>query len=307
MTSFIQNITSADKTILQKTLSHWRPQSKNYEDSWGYIIQATRNMGGRWYDPATQSLVFFGRKPLDKSTLVISNFFAEPKHLKSIIEELCSTLNISQTVLKNINPQDIKKFTPYGFREYYDNEQWDDFSRFDDQTYPQLMIDLQKVKESKGLGYAYLRKIIHKNSRAHIRPYKGSDREGVFAIFTALDGTTAKSYIEQSQGMYYNSHSMYPSAGLDKYVVIDEAINEIVGFTATSTITTKTAAFAALIFKPNAEVSPVWGAYQVLLMLYQKGFQQINVGGSETEGTYFFKHRTFRPVEELQKTHLVYE
>lgn len=305
MSSFIHTITSADKAILQQARSYWRPQSKNHEDSWGYIIQATRNMGGRWYDPVTQSLVFFGRKPLDNNTLVIPNFFAEPEHLKSIIEELQLTFNVSKTVLKNINPQDIEKFTPYGFWQYYANEQWDDFSRFDDQTYPQLVIDLKVLAEKKGPGYGELRRCLHKVSFTSIRSYNDKDRDAVLSIFKEKDAD--KFLPKQFWGMYYESHKMFPDADIEKFVITDKKTDKVLGFTATSDISSTTSAMVAGIFAPGIKLESVWGLYSTLLIKHQQGFKFANVGGFETKETYNFVRRAFRPVEELQRIHLVYE
>ena len=295
MTSFIDTITPADKAILQQAVSRWRPNLKNYEDSWGYIIQATRNMGGRWYNPATQTLVFFCRKPHDDNTLVIPNFFAEPEHLKSIIEELQSNFNVSQTVLKNINPQDIEKFIPYGFRQYYDNEQWDDFARFDDQTYPQLVIDLKALAEKKGQGYRHLRRYLRKTTFASIRNYKDKDRDDVLSIF------------RKKGGMYYESHKMYPDADIDKFVIIDKRTESILGFTAALDLSSTATTLVASLFLPHIRFESSLGTYSTLLTKYKQGFMFANIGGFETKGTYRFYRGSFRPVEEVQKTHLVYE
>jgi hypothetical protein len=99
---------------------------------------------------------------------------------------------------------------------------------------------------------------------------------------------------------------MYATADIDKYVILDKTSGEIIGFTATSNISPKTTAYVASIFKPGVKVASVWGIYQTLLIKYQEKFEFANLGGCETEGTYNFMRRTFRPVERIEKVHLIY-
>jgi hypothetical protein len=100
---------------------------------------------------------------------------------------------------------------------------------------------------------------------------------------------------------------MYPAADLDKFIIASDATDEVIGFITLSAITSETIAPVASLFKPDAGVAHIWGVYQTLLAMYLKGYKQVNFGGCETEGTYLFKREKFRPVEELEKTHLVYD
>ena len=303
MFPLLTTITPSDKSLFYKTLSRWRPDSKNYEDSWGYIIQATRYDGHKWYDPTTESLIFFGRKSLTDQTLIIPNFFAEIADLKKVLHATQSDLSSHKVILKNISNKNIKKFNDQGFRLYRDDEQWDSLARFDDQTYPQLLIDLKKILLKKGQKYRQLRRFLRKSEHATIREYNKLDKNAVLNIFREKDSYLAK----PNQQMYYQSHAMYPDADLYKFVIIDEQINEIIGFTAFSSITSKTAASVASQFKPDSGAISIWGAYQTSMQAYQKGFMQINLGGSETKGPYNFLREKFNPIEEIKKTHLVFE
>ena len=76
---------------------------------------------------------------------------------------------------------------------------------------------------------------------------------------------------------------------------------------ATSDISSLYTTLVSSIFKVNIKVERVWGIYQTLLAKYQAGFKLLNLGGSETSGTYIFLKRKFRPIEEVKKTHLVYD
>ncbi|MEK7570717.1 MAG: hypothetical protein AAB553_00450 [Patescibacteria group bacterium] len=308
LTAFLSSITPEDKYLLKQAISKFRPGSKNYEDSWGYIIQATRYRGFKWYDRQTDSLIFWGRKSDKDSRIVIPSFFANLDQLTYVINKVQKTLQTSNTILKNINIEDIDKFCSYGFRPYKEEETWTKEARFDDQTYPNSIVDLEKLLQLQGKDYHHLRKALRKDSYALIRKYKESDKDSVLRVFALRDGNSLNSSTSAYlKGMFYASHEMYPSASMEKFVVIDKISREVIGFTAFSEINSTNAAFVALIFKPGIKLASVWGIYQTLVIAYKKGFKTINFGGSEIEGTYVFVKRTFKPIEYIQKTHLVYD
>lgn len=301
-----KEIISSDKGLLQKAVKKNRPSSKNYDDSWGYVIQATRYQGFKWNDPHNKALIFFGRKSDEDSQLVVSTFFAEPKYLARVLSFLQGELGTSKTILKNVNTEDVPKFLRNGFRPYKKDEYWDETTRFDDQTHPQLVIKLENLANPRGGPYKNLRTVLNRKPELGIRKYSGDDREKVFDLL-ALKDNNANENMNKLKGMYYVSHAMYPTADIDKYVIFDTRTGEIVGFTATSDISPKTTAFVASIFKPGVKVASVWGIYNTLLLKYRDKYQFANVGGCETEGTYNFMRRTFQPYKEIAKTHLIYD
>jgi hypothetical protein len=304
--AYMRDITASDKGLLQKVVKHKRPQSKNYEDSWGYVIQASRYGGFRWYDPQNKSLIFFGRKNDSDTRLVVPSFFASPKYLAKVIEILQINLKCSHTIIKNVNSEDVEDFLPYGFRPYTANECWDSLIQFDDQTFPQQIIKLESLINHKGGRYKNLRTALHKNPDLAIRKYISDDKERVLNLFALKDGNASDSK-NKTKGMYYTSHALYATADIDKYVIFDKITGKIVGFTATSDISSNVTAYVASIFKPGIKVASVWGIYHTLLLKYQEKYKYVNLGGCETEGTYDFMRRTFQPFKKIAKTHLVYD
>lgn len=314
--SEVSKLMRSDKKLLKKALQLYRPNSKSYEDSWGYIIQATRYGGFKWYDEKSNSLIFFGRKSDNDPTLVVPNFFAEPKYLASVLAKIQKEVKTSKTILKNINPDQIEQFTPYDFRPYRKNEYWNAQYKLDDQTYPQGIVDLEQVVESKGKMYHPLRRALNKNPDVIFRKYKASDKKAVLELFALKDSY----YGIQEHGMYYVSHAMYPTAAVDKYVITDSKNNEILGFIATSNINKTNTTLVASIFKHDLKIDTskrigdargyivsIWGIYHTFIEKYKEGYKVINIGGKESVKTYNFFYRTFHPVGELYKTHLVFD
>ena len=315
--SEVSKLVPSDKKLLQKAIQQFRPDSKNYEDAWGYIIQATRYGGFKWYDPKTGSLIFFGKKSDNDPTLVVPNFFAEPKYLAGILTKVQRAVKSSKTILKNIDPDEITLYTPFDFRPYRKNEYWNAQYRFDDQTFPQGIIDLKQTTEAHGKMYHPLRRALNKNPYISFRKYQASDKKAVLDLFSSKDRTLNGI---QEKGIYYVSHAMYPTANLDKYVVTDDETGEILGFIATSEINQKYTTLVASIFRRGLTVNTskrtedtrsyivsIWGIYHTFVEKYKEGYRFINVGGNESIKPYTFLQRTFHPFIELPKTHLVFD
>lgn len=302
--SFLSEINPHDNLVLENTIKKLRPNSQNYEDSWGYVIQATRYGGFKWHDTRSGELIFFGRKSEKDSTLVVPIFFATPAYLNTVINTIQHRMNTFHTILKNVNPVDIEAFLPYGFRIYKKNEGWDNLARFDDQTYPQLLIALKQLQEAKGPKYENLRAALRKPTGITFRKYINNDKKDVLKIFSLKDKAYSKKN-EQSNNPYLTSHAMYPTAKVDKFVTVNNNTNEIIGFTAASDISSTTTALVASGFKEK-KVS-IWSIYQTLMKKYQEGFLYATLGGCESEPTYKFKREKFRPIKEIEKTHLVYD
>lgn len=298
-------LTTYDKALFQETVLKFRPISNYYEDSWGYIIQATRYGGFKWYNKNTGSLILFCRKSSTDNTLVVPNFFAKMPYLKKVLHQILEIEHGNKVIFKNIDPSHKKAFISKGFREYKHSEYWDKFAKFDDQTYPQLVIDLHKLAVHKGRPYRNLRTALRKRPNVIFREYKDIDKDQVLNIFALRDGIKNNTFSKE-EGMYYASHAMYPDANIDKFVIVENITNEILGFIAASDISTRNTTLVASIFKPGVKVESIWGMYQAMLVKHQEGFRQINIGGFETEGTYNFLRRSFRPVQQIERTHLLY-
>lgn len=299
---YVSRITDDDQALLELTQQKFRPQSYYYEDSWGYILQSTRYGGFKWYDPTNGSLIFFGKKSMSDDTLVVPCFFAEPEYLIYVLKKICN----NRAILKNINKIDTNKFLSLGFREYNELEAWDNFTKYDDQTYPQSIVDLKLVTELKGKIYHHLRKTLRKEIHAAIYKYNDEYYNDVLNIFAMKDGYTFYDK-EKIHGMYYSSHEMYVTANIDKYVIIDILSNNVLGFTAISRISNDNAAFVALLFKPTIKYASVWGIYKTLEETYKRGYKTVNFGGSESEGTDTFVKRNFHPILQIEKVHLIFE
>src|SRR5258708_36746953 len=91
-------IVPADRELLYNAVIKFRPNSKNYEDSWGYVIQATRYHGFKVYDPKTGSLIFFGNKAPHDKTLVVPTFCAKPEYLHQVVRRIQIERKVPQVI-----------------------------------------------------------------------------------------------------------------------------------------------------------------------------------------------------------------
>jgi hypothetical protein len=295
----LSSISPKDKALIAEMVQRYRPESKYYEDSWGYIIQSTRFSGFKLHDPVNNSLIFFGRKSASDNTLVIPSYFAPKEQFIKMISDVLKSDESNKLILKNVNLSEIGEFIKCGFREYKDDEFWFEDARYDDQTFPQLVVDLTKLKEARGKKYYKLRSVQNKLKNLLLRNYNMEDKNDALNLFRLKDG--------QTHGMYYSSHEMYPDAPLDKYVTVSKNESKVIGFTALSRVSSDTVALVAAIFNTTYKSSSVWGIYKTLMIAHVQGFKYANLGGTERAGVNNFMKEKFRPVDEIKKTHLIFD
>lgn len=292
--NYISKLNEQDKNLLEEMVRDIRPASKAYEDSWGYIIQATRYNGFKLWDFDSKTLIFFSRKPEDEKTLVVPNFFAKPDSLIKVFPKVIALKHCNKIVLKNIDSRNVERFLRLGFRQYAQNENWDKFTKYDDQTYPQPIVNITQAIKMMGNKYRNLRNQVRRNGIYQLRSFNDSDLQEVLTILK-----------RKEKGKYFDSHVMYPTADLEKFVVTFN--NVIEGFIAVSSISSATFALNASIILSKHRGVGVWASYQVFLKKKLEGFKYVNLGGSENPGTYTFKEWNYKPSTYLNRTHLVYE
>ncbi len=106
------------------------------------------------------NLLILGAKP-DYSVIVIPNYFALHETLMYAVQRLHQRTNLP-VVLKNVDPRDFWNLCDLGFRPYEKEERWCESARFDDQTFPQRIIDIEHLITARGSGYQKLRQRLNK-------------------------------------------------------------------------------------------------------------------------------------------------
>lgn len=302
-------IAPTDRVSLRDLIHQHRPNTTFYEDSWGYIIQATRHGGFKLSQSRGDFVAFFAYKSRERDTLVVPSFFGSAAQLAQAARLACAKYGLP-VVLKNIAPCNAPSFRAYGFRGYENGEMWSPEAPFDDQTFPQVLVELGGLVHCQGGNYRKLRNVLNRQPCFELHPYLDTHREAVIELLRRKDRTARAG----SGGLYVQSHEVYldgAAHGLDRYVVVGN--DRVRGFLAMSAITGDTVALCAAIFEEGfketegiKELTP-WGIYMALSEKHREGYRFANLGGSESCGTFEFKRQTFNPSMLIHRTHLVWD
>ncbi|MCA9485395.1 MAG: hypothetical protein KC506_00960, partial [Nanoarchaeota archaeon] len=150
-----------EETFRQKTQEQRPKRNKDFKDSWAYIVQASRNLP---YKIETQGGLFFLGAKEDESAIVIPNYFATNKEVGKTALEIQEITGLP-VVLKNVNPIHVKDLEEEGFRGYLRGEEWSDESHYDDQTFPEQVVNIEELIRLRGNNYDCLRQELTSFSR----------------------------------------------------------------------------------------------------------------------------------------------
>lgn len=161
--------TILDFKKLRSIVDVFYPETIDFELNIGYIEQATRS--GCFVASDENSIIFCSIRPKDEGNqLIIATHFGPTKFvlLASIADVYSGPI-----VIKNVNTEEIGLLKKLGFREYRLSEAWDSMTRFDDNTYPEQILNTKNISELTGSVYARLREDFSRT----LKKYKISIKE----------------------------------------------------------------------------------------------------------------------------------
>lgn len=291
----ISELTSKDETLFRTYVSRYRSSDNlAFEDSWAYVLQATRKKPIKYYDGHSLLLIE------DRGEhLVIPNYF---------VNSLDCLLNILQglnkkVLLKNVNPEDEKRLLQIGLRHYLNEEFWSEEARYDDQTFPQVVLSLDELLRMKGKNYSCLRNSVNhakKNiSEIILLPYDPTNHKNQ-VLSLAMQQDNERQEIVDSIIPYLNLRS---NAFMKSIIFVDD--KRVIGFSLIDTISISCMAFNALVY--DVKIPGLSTLITVEASRYAKslGYAFGNNQGSETQGLYNWKKK-FNPCVEIERIHLVF-
>jgi len=291
-------LNKATERLFDKIKNSNRPSTLRFEDSWLYILQSCRYNGGALKE--NDEILFYGFKQ-DNSGIIISNFFGKNKFLISACEYLQDKYNLP-IIYKNVKNEDVAKFVKMGFKTYNESENWDDNSKFDDQTFPQRIFNLKKFSEMKGKEYALLRQEINKANRKYSIQCKEysmkEDRMKIEKLLRKQDKKVPGGYASQSMFLDFESDNDHES-------LIYTSKNKIIGFMISDRISKKCCAGSGLVYDTDFSGITLLLCQLMAKELIKKGFKFMNLQGSEHKNLDQWKLK-FKPKISLINQHLIF-
>jgi hypothetical protein len=294
----ITPLTIGDEALFRSLVRSFRsPDNMNFEDSWAYILQATRVCPAKFH-----SGDFFAALTLkqDRSAIVIPNYFSPSFRLVGEFASfLARTLRLP-VILKNVGTEDAPALTAIGFKPYGKDERWDESSKYDDQTFPQAVIDLGRVVSARGRSYEDLRCELHKCPPLSFRHYRIEYDYGVVEEMLLYRDRCMR-------GVAYDAeiHFLEMESGPNMIALVFFLEKKLVGFSLSDRISGSCIAFNSMIRDYSIRGLFTRLAYETAKVAKERGYRFGNLQGAETEGLHGWK-RKFRPCREIHKTHLVY-
>ena len=307
----IRRIKNEDYLNFRGIIRRFHPESKHFEFCNGYITQAIRNHP-QVYSPNKDTIVFFTKKSAGNRTPYVIVCSAGKNRLNAIKELALILYNKSKqkVIIKNVDKELAKLEKFKGFRKYKEGESWDNISKYDDNTFPQLIIEINKDIDLEGTPFKRLREELHLFDRRfniELIKYKEQHKK-IFAELlnkwasqmSERMGLDKKEVIKATQMFGFLRDDFF------QYLVYEKRTKRYVGFVSLSTISELCLGYNALINDFNYEGLYRKLMYEGVKIAARLGFKFLNLQGSEIKEQFDSKLK-LRPDIKLERKQLIYE
>jgi hypothetical protein len=282
-----------ERTEIERTTNNY-----DFKDSWKYVIQASRYFP---YVIENQSnLLILGAKK-DKSAIVIPNYFVRSYNdLSEMVQGIIDKTNLS-IILKNVSLEEVESLRKVGFDMYSEKEFWDKSCKYDDQTFPQRIVNIEKLLDLKGGKYKNLRRVL--------RLFKKNNPNILVSRYIEKDHKKSISRLLKNRDLEIEAFSEAYQAilkmdlnGNDHCQILKT--NDVIGFSLSDKISKSCVAFSTIIHDSSIPNLSSFIAYETAKIAQIQGYKYFNFQGSETKGLDQWK-RKFNPQISLEKTHMI--
>lgn len=290
----------------RELIKKFHANSIDFEFCNGYILQATRHgLGAREFQ---DGLVFYTKKRTGEWVVVS----AVGTNRAGNIVETAKSLAVDSgeaVVIKNVDSSLESNLLPI-CRQYRVDEWWDELAKYDDNTFPELILDTAELVSLTGPTYQSLREEQNRFNKEYgieVRESKNPDSEKLEPLFKVwidsmhLRNDWDKDELRASHEMFFN-----PLEGLFHYEIFDSKADKLIGFLAFSEVSPLCLGYNVLISDFTYR-----NLYRVLMLkgaeiANHRGYKYLNIQGSEDADQYASKLR-LKPEIRTYKEHLIYE
>ncbi|MFH1390852.1 MAG: phosphatidylglycerol lysyltransferase domain-containing protein [Candidatus Diapherotrites archaeon] len=310
----VSELTAEDKELFDKFYKN--EDSVDFSNSWFYTIQSTIFGAYKYYDGKT--LISFTTKTPEETLFSITAYLGKNALEKAfdLAKELKKTSK-KQVVFKNLTSEQSEKLKKLGCEDYRKGDYWNNFYKYDDDTFPEIIIDLQELVPLKGNDLKTLRYRVnsfYKNDYK-VEDYSAKYSKDVSEILTdwlELIKDRYKDYLKEDKIILHSAEihkkflELIDSGKADDYLSKIIFLNKKpVAFAIGYKISSKTFGLYTNVTS-NDDVKGLSETiiYELLKEAHEKGYVYANLGGSEFKSLLKYKDK-FKPTKHLQKTHVV--
>ena len=293
------------------------PDSLDFQHCMGYLVQALRNNSeySRYDRPHTimegDNAIAYTTKSQSRTPYVIVSGVG--KNVGGFIAREAQNLSNDSkddVIVKNVGEDLELRLKEEGFEDYGDGENWDEHSKYDDNTFPQQVIDLEIYNPWGGSDYSKLREELKRFHRDYSVVLKRvEDTPESTKNFRTLLSLWAQQMFERKsirEMDLFVSQVMFSPGNFDiQYEFNDSETGDLVGFLSFDEISRSCLGLNAIINDFS-----YWNSYRFMThtatnIAKEHGYRYLNLQGSEDAGQYQSKRR-FKAQIEIPKKHLVY-
>jgi DNA-binding Lrp family transcriptional regulator len=156
----IKQIEDEDLFFFREIFRRYYTTKKDFEFCNGYIMQATRNLPMVAY--LDSDIIFFSKKGKDKDSnyVIVTGIGNNLTNSLSYLSKYLYKKSKKPIIIKNVSEEMGNELNKIGFRDYRRDEFWDTRAKYDDNTFPQIIIRNKDLLNMKGSEYKKLREEI---------------------------------------------------------------------------------------------------------------------------------------------------
>lgn len=285
----------------------YQPEALDFEYNLGYLLQSTRN--GVFVQVEGDTAIVYTRKSLDQNSSYVIVASAG-KNPESLIEKTAKELVAESgrdVIVKNVGEDLESRLKAISFEDYTEEESWDNYSEYDDNTFPQQIVSTKEVGELRGPKYSSLREELSRFSREYSISLETYCNESDFDEILEKWAIQMEERDSLNREETKRSHLMFKEKSLKfpQYIVREDNSREVIGFMSFSEISKNCLGFNALINDFSYRNLYRFMMHQGIKIANKLGYQYVNLQGSEDLNQYRSKRR-FKANIEINKKHLVY-
>lgn len=294
--------------IFRNFVNKYHPNSCDFEFCNGYILQATRN--GLWSRKFDDGIVIYTKKR-DAENFVIVACAGNNRGIK--ISDTAKELfeNSGKPILiKNVGKDIEQELLKSGCRHYKVDEWWDNQSKYDDNSFPEQVLNAKQLINLEVPNFQSLREEkarFNREYKIEARRWEVCNLETVEEILKKwidnmyLRNDWKKEELRASHELFCNSR-----ADLIHFGIYDLNHDKLIGFLVFSEVSSKCLGYNVLVNDFEYR-----NLYHMLVLEGARiadslGYSYLNIQGSEDTNQYLSKRR-MKAEFEIQKEHLVFD
>ncbi|MDP3742393.1 MAG: hypothetical protein Q8R15_03700 [Candidatus Micrarchaeota archaeon] len=303
----VSQLGNSDKATFEKMLK--LDNSMDYSDCWAYLIQSTFFGGFKFFD-AKNFVAFTTFNPASTVFCITKAVGSNPRQAVLSLARVLKERSGEKVIVKNLSEYDHEFLLRNGFEDYREGDGWNKFYKYDDDTFPEPVIDLNELVSMKGGKLKLLRyRLKQFSGPLEVKAYNPSiDFLNAEKLLEKWRKDIEKRYSE----MLKDDDVFLHSVALHRKFMLEPIGNAFlftssgvpVGFSLLVQVSAQAVALYSMVCDNELDGLSERIHFETMKKAYEVDFSYCNLGGSEFESLHNYKLK-FAPFTFIKKKHAV--